>query len=327
MKLHHIELFLAVANHGNVTRAAEALHVTPSSISHQMRSLEKECGARLYRKVAGGIQLTEQGAVWLRKFKKGLSGMRAPTNGENGGAATGAPRGLRVGATYGAAAAILPSLFRLYRRRHPHTAITIRSGDTRLLERMLRTSEVDIALVTSPSRCASLDAEPFAEDEIVAFAAAPHAMARKRAVTLRELARAPLIVREGERTASVTSQVVKKLKRQGLKPDIVMRCDRPDAVRSSVEKGLGMGVASRAMVADWTKHGRLKAIAVPELGVRLNRCIAYRRDGSLPAEAQEFLAILRARRSCSGLSVEGAARAKSPHNGPRGNGLDPPLTR
>lgn len=69
MTLNWIKLFLAVAHHGSVTRAANALHVSQSSISHQLRLLQQELGVTLYEKVRAGIELNESGRTWLAGSK------------------------------------------------------------------------------------------------------------------------------------------------------------------------------------------------------------------------------------------------------------------
>src|ERR1700676_5733851 len=80
MLLRHIRYFLAVAEHRNFTRAAEALHVSQPTLSQQIRQLEDTLRVQLLDRSGRTIQLTDSGAAYLRYARLGLQG-RAPASG------------------------------------------------------------------------------------------------------------------------------------------------------------------------------------------------------------------------------------------------------
>jgi DNA-binding transcriptional LysR family regulator len=174
--------------------------------------------------------------------------------------------------------------------------VKLQTKDSWTIERMVLKSEVEIGLVTMSPRSSLLVAEPFSEEEIVAFVSIRHRLAKKSQLTLEELARAKLIVREEERVRGSTEPILRKLRRQGFKPNVSMRCQSPMAVQSIVEAGAGVGLLARANVAPALKEGKIKILRVPELGIRLSRFIIYRKDRPLSSEAQDFLTLLRASR-------------------------------
>ena len=61
LPLHALPGFAAAARSGNLTRAAEAMHLTVSALSHQVRTLEERLGRRLFVRNARGVSLTEAG--------------------------------------------------------------------------------------------------------------------------------------------------------------------------------------------------------------------------------------------------------------------------
>jgi LysR family nitrogen assimilation transcriptional regulator len=70
MTLHQLEIWIAVAKHQNVTKTADELHIRQPSVSQQIKSLEKECGIKLYKVHAGkGIELTQAGKLLLKHAK------------------------------------------------------------------------------------------------------------------------------------------------------------------------------------------------------------------------------------------------------------------
>ncbi|WP_268603244.1 LysR family transcriptional regulator, partial [Escherichia coli] len=66
MLLRHIRYFLAVAEQGNFTRAAEALHVSQPTLSQQIKQLEDALGAPLFDRSGRRVQLTDAGEAWMR---------------------------------------------------------------------------------------------------------------------------------------------------------------------------------------------------------------------------------------------------------------------
>ncbi len=70
MTLHHLEVWIAVAKHQNVTKAADELHVRQPTVTQQIRSLEKDCGIKLYKAYSRrGIELTQAGRLLLKYAK------------------------------------------------------------------------------------------------------------------------------------------------------------------------------------------------------------------------------------------------------------------
>ncbi len=70
MTLHQLEVWIVVAKHQNVSKAADELHVREPTVSQQIKSLEKDCGIKLYKAYPGkGIELTQAGRLLLKYAK------------------------------------------------------------------------------------------------------------------------------------------------------------------------------------------------------------------------------------------------------------------
>ncbi len=71
MTLHQLSIWIVVAKHQNVTKTADELHIRQPSVSQQIKSLEKDCGIKLYKVYTGrGIELTQAGRLLLKYAKK-----------------------------------------------------------------------------------------------------------------------------------------------------------------------------------------------------------------------------------------------------------------
>jgi DNA-binding transcriptional LysR family regulator len=119
-------------------------------------------------------------------------------------------------------------------------------------------------------------------------------LARRKKLTLAELAMAPLIIKKGkEGQFSMAEGILKQVERRGLKLNIIMYCDSPEAVKAAVKAGIGVGISYRDIVEPDVKKGDLKVIKVPELKTQINSFIIYPKERPLSPIAQEFLTLLR----------------------------------
>ncbi|HWT26122.1 MAG TPA: LysR family transcriptional regulator, partial [Solirubrobacteraceae bacterium] len=117
MELRQLRYFVAVARHGHFTRAADALWITQSALSQQIRRLEAEVGVALLHRTARGAELTPAGEELLERAERILAevdGARAALDRH-----AGATRGrVRVAATTGDAP-LLPATLATFHHAHP----------------------------------------------------------------------------------------------------------------------------------------------------------------------------------------------------------------
>ena len=154
--LRHLAAVQAVAEHRSFGRAATALHVTQSAVSHQIAQLEERLGVSLVdRRARGGPDLTPAGAIVARHAAAIFSHLAA-TGAELETLANGSAT-VRIGVFPSAGAAILPRLMRLLRTRQPDLVIRLHEEqDDLALLRLLHAGHLDLAFVVLPvagSRC------------------------------------------------------------------------------------------------------------------------------------------------------------------------------
>jgi DNA-binding transcriptional LysR family regulator len=200
MTLNQLLTFAAIARDLNLSHASAKVNVSQSSITQQMRKLENEFKTKLYRKSHRGIVLTEDGETFLRYVQAILRDVQNLTKRFERKSSTKHAATLRVGGSFAPSASFLPRVLAAFQRKHPETRLELKTHDSVTLERMLLASQLDVALLNHRPKSANLVSQAYRREKLVAFAPANHPLAKKRQLTLRELARAPLIIREAKGT-------------------------------------------------------------------------------------------------------------------------------
>ena len=276
-----LRVFRAVARHLNFSRAAQELLLTQPAVTQQIKALEEELGVPLFDRGGGRIQLTAGGlalvpyAERLRTLSEETLAAVAAAYGQQSGELT-------LGASQTIAQYLLPNLIALFRASHPRVRVTALSGNTTAMLEALLARRIQLALIEGPEQRKDLHIEPFMEDHMVLVVAGGHEWAGQ-AVTLAQLQREPLLVREyGSGSRSVVEQALKAAGLHAKDLTISMELDSTEGLLSGVESGLGVAFVSRWAVRNQLALGTLKLAHIK--GLKLSRWFSLARAaGPQPA--------------------------------------------
>jgi DNA-binding transcriptional LysR family regulator len=296
MNLNRLHLFVTVVNCRSLTKASPVLRMNVSSIWRQVALLQKDYKTKFYNRTNNGIELTPAGEMAYEAFKMMLAQEEDLKQRVHDGLQDKAASILKIGGSDAPSISILPPLLVRFQQTHLLAQIVFRTRDSWGVERMVLNGDVEVGLLSSPSRSALLSVELFSEEEMVAFVSVQHPLARKSKLTLEEFARAPLVVRKDEKGMAATEKFLLKLMRDKVKPNIIARCESSSTLKAVVEAGLGVGLIKRSVVALSARDGKVKILSVPDFRMSLPTFVAYRKDHALSPQAQDFLALLRANR-------------------------------
>ena len=186
MELRHRRYFDALAETLNFTRAAERLHVTQSTLSHQIRQLEEELGTPLFDRGGKRVRMTEAGEILrshmtpaLEKIDLGLQALRAP-----GQAITGR---IRLGTTPSFNTQMVPQCVATLLKSYPGIQVAVEELAAGDILRRLRSGRLDMAVSYPPGEGSDLWFEPLYNEELRLVVAADHPLARRRKVRMVEL--------------------------------------------------------------------------------------------------------------------------------------------
>jgi len=224
-----IRTFVAVAEQRHFRRAADQLNATPSSISQQIRELERRVGAALLVRDRRNVSLTPAGEV-IRA--EGLALLkRADAMVSNALAAAQGHRAIvTIGLVGAATLEVLPKLVAAARTRAPALQLRFREMGAREQLDALRQGAIDLGLVRSEARASGLEFKTIHTEDVVCLLPADHRLAEKPAVAVSDLEGERIINLSREQDAAGHDFYVSIYRDAGFEPNIVQEVSQAATV-------------------------------------------------------------------------------------------------
>jgi DNA-binding transcriptional LysR family regulator len=292
MELRHLRYFVAVAEEGHVTRAAERLGIQQPPLSQQIQGLERELDVQLFRRKPRGVELTPAGRALydeaqaiLARAEEAVAATKRAAQGEAG----------RVGIGFTSSASFhpfVPRVIRTFREAHPLVTLALEESGTTELVAALRAEAIDAAFVRSPvGESKDLFVRPLFDEPMVAALPSGHALSgASDDLPLAALAGETFILYRRPVGPGLHDAIIAACDRAGFSPKIGQEAPRMLSTLSLVAAGLGVTVVPASM-------SRLEAEGVvyrpidksAPLTAPLN--LAYRRD-EISAAVRRFVALV-----------------------------------
>ena len=173
MELRHLRYFTALAECLNFTRAAERVHVTQSTLSHQIRQLEEEAGRPLFDRIGKRVVLTEAGEVFLTFASKALKEVDQGLSTLREEAARPMTGTLRIGATHTFNIRLIPECVATFLGRYPTVQVSVAELEADGIGSKLLAGELDMGIAYRPTGPTELWFEPLYNEEMVLVVAEP----------------------------------------------------------------------------------------------------------------------------------------------------------
>ena len=258
MELRHLRYFAAVAETGNLSRAAEKLFIAQPPLSLQIRHLEEELGVALFTRHPKGVRLTPAGESLLPEARQLLE--RAARLGDlarTGGASPGGS--LTLGYVPSASGLVLPELMRQLRKRHPGVTIALREMISDEQNEALVAGHIDAGIARSAPRHPRIAAACQIPD---AFCLAVAASDGRGAGTLdlRDHAESSFVAFTRHRGPAYFDQSIHLCSQAGFSPRIRYEASTVHGVLDLVSAGLGVALVPASTVLLATQGVRVHAL-------------------------------------------------------------------
>ncbi|WP_445148831.1 LysR family transcriptional regulator [Baekduia sp. Peel2402] len=239
-ELRLIRYFVAVAEEGNVTRAAERLHMAQPPLSAAIRQLEQQLDVRLLDRTTRGVELTPAGALLLERGRELLREADAVAAAVR--AVEKAPTGLvRVGLSPAARVGLAPALLDDWSAQAPGVMVHAREDTTGAMLRDVRAGRLDLALAfcPPPAELEGLASTVLRAEPAVVHVRDDHPLADRASVALTDLSEETLLVAGGPESPGYTAAVVAACRAAGFEPR-TLADPHPDLGTTAVREGLGV---------------------------------------------------------------------------------------
>ncbi|GIQ75632.1 LysR family transcriptional regulator [Bradyrhizobium sp. RD5-C2] len=216
MELRHLRYFVAVAEEGSFSVAAEKrLHTAQPSLSRQIHDLELELGVQLFVRGPRGIELTPSGRVFLDHARVALLQVEAAAEAARR-AAQPEKSAITIGFLTGYEMDWLPAVMNILRSKLQSTEITIRSEDSPDLAAGLVRGMIDLAFLRPEKHAAGLQFKLLRQDPVLAFMPSDHPLAARSAIRPQDLANEVYVGVSPVRALVLRTAIERFFKRHGL---------------------------------------------------------------------------------------------------------------
>lgn len=288
MELRHLRYFLAVADTRSFTRAAERLHVTQPTLSHQIKQLEQMVGTMLLDRSTKEVELTAAGRLFKPYCERILKELEASALAIS--ELEGLMRGsLRMAVFHSFSHSTLPQIMSEFALRYPGVRVTTQLIPRADMERALIDAELDMAVAYASGDNEQIVAEPLFEEELVLVVGDKCPQAGRKSMPMRDLAKLPLVLLTPEFGAR--QFVDRFFSESGSRPHVVLEMNAIDPILATTRNSGLATVLSAGAVLDTTGLAVVRLTdPVPKRLVG----ILWRRNGHRSAAALRMAEMIRA---------------------------------
>lgn len=286
MDIRQLRYFIAIAEQGTISKAAEHLHMAQPPLSRQLKMMEDELGVVLFdRNKKKKVSLTPQGELFLNKAKNILHGMEEAMlevkefSGEISGT-------LSVGSTIYCAPVLLSTLNQ-FRQEYSHIKFNIWEGNSTQLMHLLKNHQIDIAITGGPLSQKDIEFKKLEVDPCVLVVPNDYTL-NKRMISIQEISEIPLLLLRPTEGAGLFDQIINAFHRLSLTPNILCECHDSAMLLNLVEMGFGATILPLSMV-NKTLIKEFKILTIQDNPWISEPTLVWRANSYLSASTREFL--------------------------------------
>lgn len=288
--LRQLQYFIAVAEEGTVSGAAQSLSISQSAVTDAIKELEGDLGVSLFERHRRGLTITHKGHQFYRHATRILASV-SDARRSFGPEQTAAPGTLHLGVTSLVAGYVLSDLLARYRRAYPNINVSAIEDNGDYLEHLLIGGELDVAVmvISNLRDRVALQAEIFETSPYRLWLPLGHRLADADIISISDIVPEPLIMLTVDETEENTGKLLSAF---DARPNVAFRTRSVEAVRSLVATGAGIALLPDLVYRPWSLEGdRIEsrdisgALPVVQVGM------VWRRGSQLTQAARDFIGL------------------------------------
>jgi DNA-binding transcriptional LysR family regulator len=285
------EVFIAVAENLNFSKAAEELFISQPAVTKHIKELESKLNIALFERKGNKVYLSKAGKLAYKSLKQikqqyreleyNLGRLHNSFNGS-----------LRIGASSTISQYLIPSAIAAFHSRYPDIKFNLLNGNSFDMEQKLLNNEIDLALVENTNSNSNIKYTDFLDDEIVLVTGSQSVYAKRKNISLSDLQEIPMVLRE---KGSGTLQVIQKtLAKQNIhldKLNILIHLGSTEAIKNFLCDFDGIALVSEKSIEKELELKRIVKLRVKEVSIQRKFRLAWRQGPELkiPGLFKDFL--------------------------------------
>lgn len=291
-RLQQLRGFYHAARAKSISKAATKMQLSQPSVSLQIKALEEELGTQLFERRGPRIELTHDGHRLLelaRPLVEGIDGLEASFASLRESADSGTVNIAAGGSTI---QYLLPPFVQRYAKQHPEVDVRLHNVTGKAGLALLREGDVDFAVGPMLDTRPDITFHPIVTYEPMLITRRDHPLASQARVTLKEIARYPLILPPKEQSTYRVVELV--FAEHSLEHDVKLEVGGYDVIKKYVELGLGISIVMSHCL---TGADHLHSVPVGRWFPKRTYGLVLKKGHKLPPAAEQFIEMIRSRPS------------------------------
>lgn len=290
MDLLHLEHFLAVAEEGSFTRAAERVYRTQSAVSQSIKKLEDDIGVPLFARDMPELTLTQAGNA-LVDYARRMLKLRDDAMRQMGELHNLSKGQLTIAAYESAAVYLLPGPLQRYCRQFPGIKVGIYRSRLEDIPRQVMDREIDVGFVKDDPVFHGLKSVTVYSDDLILIASPRHPLTLRKRVKVQDLGTEPFVLHH--LCSSTEQKVLRLFEAHDTRCRIAAELWSFENVKQFVQQDIGLAIVPRVTVLQELAAGTLAGIPVEGMNMSRRTLMVSRDRGYVSESAQQFIDLVK----------------------------------
>jgi len=275
IELKHLQLIYNIDQLGNLSKCADAMHITQPAASHLLKSLETQLGSNVYHRINKKMVLTKAGIILLSAAKEILPKMdnykSLLSNEINGNKGS-----IRIATQCNTSYTWLPEVLGSFQHQYPGIEVEIKVGATSNPTKYLEEGKIDLAIMIDPIKENQFKQHKLFQDEVVLIVSKSHPLSSKKIINAEDFSEINYIMYDEKfENNSIAAKVMIP---NEVRPKKVTRLQLTEAILEMVRAGMGAASISNWLLRSYANKNDLVAIKITPKGIYRNWAMLSLKD-------------------------------------------------
>ena len=290
INLNQLRAFFFAVRHKSITKAAVKLFVTQPAVTMQIKALEANLGAKLFRKYGRDMELTKAGDV-LYEYTERIFALVEEMEHTMQGYRDLAHGTLTIGTTRSFAKFLMPGLLSRFQEKYPSIKIKLGEGSSQEIADAVMAYRYDLGIIGNLPLQSRLKIIPFSKEEFYLASSPQHRFGHRDEISLQELEDEPVIIRESG--SGSRHMVLSFFESKKVKPSVLVEAGSVEFTKEYVRQGKGVSFLYKPDAEREVKAGLIKTHRIREGPIILHTDIVLPSDVEPSPPVKAFLQLIR----------------------------------